>query len=347
MRINGSVLTEKGFTEGHISVENGKISEIDENLVPYPDMSGIVIPWMYNHHTHIGDSFVRNAPRLPIKELVGPGGYKERALSEAPDDIILAGMERSIEAMISAGTSGFTDFREGGIKGVKLLKEALKGKNIRATILSRPVKGSEEEIEELLDMSDGFGLSSLSDYDRGFLEELSERAHRRKKIFSIHFSERVREDVDALLSLGPDMIIHAIEVEEEDMEAIADARIPVVLCPRSSAFFGKKVRLRELMEHGIDVRFGTDNGMIADPDVRKELKYLYNSARSSEKGTILRAVRGIFGRKALKGDDIGLREGQDADFIVVKMPWKYPEKGIITAEDSNITIFSKGSEING
>ncbi len=347
MRINGSILTEKGFAEGHISVENGKISEIGENIVPYPDMSGIVIPWMYNHHTHIGDSFVGNAPKLPIKELVGPGGYKDRALKEAAKESIISGMERSIKRMLSSGTAGFADFREGGVEGVKLLKEALAGKNIEAAVLSRPIEGSEDEIEKLLEISDGFGLSSLSDYDQEFLEELSERAHRKKKIFSIHFSERIREDVDALLGLRPDVIIHAIEVEEEDMEAIAHARIPVVLCPRSSAFFGKRVRLGELMEHGIDVRFGTDNGMIADPNVRKELKFLYNSGKSVERRAVLRAVKGIFGRKALKGDGIGLREGQDADFIVVKMPWKYPEKGIITAEDSNITIFSKGSEING
>jgi cytosine/adenosine deaminase-related metal-dependent hydrolase len=48
--------------------------------------------------------------------------------------------------------------------------------------------------------------------------------------------------VNALLELNPDFIVHGNEMTDEDMEDIADAGIPVVICPRSNAFFGKSHR---------------------------------------------------------------------------------------------------------
>ena len=345
--INGSILTEKGFIEGHVSFENGVITSISESILPDPLMSGVVVPPFFNAHTHIGDSFVRDPPKMSIEELVGPGGYKHRMLESADEDVILAGMRKSMETMLSIGTLGFADFREGGINGAKLLKKAAEGLPLKPVILSRPVEGTESEIEELLKISDGFGMSSLSDYGFDFLRMLSDKTHEKGKIFAIHFSERIREDVNALLELEPDFIVHALEVTHEDMEDISDAGIPVVICPISNAFFGKRPKFRELLEHDIEVHIGTDNAMIAEPNILEELRFLYKSTKRHNPEVLYRMVMSIFERKLLKGDAMGLKEGRNATFVVVKKPWKFPEKGIITAKKEDLHVFLEGSEING
>ena len=344
VHINGAILTEKGFIEGHIEFDNGIITKIDETIIPDPVMTGIVVPPFFNAHTHIGDSFIRNPPKMPIDELVGPGGYKHRMLESADDEQIIAGMYRSMRTMVSTGTFEFADFREGGIKGVELLKNASNGMEIRPRILSRPVDGSDEEIDALLEISDGFGMSSLSDYDFEFLSMLSERAHEQGKTFAIHFSERIRESVNSLLELNPDFIVHGNEMSHEDMMDIADAQIPVVICPRSNAFFGKKHRFMDFVKHGIDVHLGTDNAMIAKPDILKELSFLYSTTKRKEPELIRAMAMSIFERKLLKGSNIGLREGQEATFIVIDRPWINPEKGIINAEKEDLRIYVNGDE---
>ncbi len=327
MKVNGSILTENGFMEGHVVVENGVVTEISERMVPYPDATGIVIPYFFNHHTHLGDSFIEHIPKLPLDRLVGPGGFKERALRSADDEIMIAGMKKSLNLMKRTFTSGFIDFREGGVKGLELIEKALQGHEIDASILSRPVEWKEDEMEELLQRSDGFGISALSDHDFDDILMASEMAHRKGKLFAIHFSERIREDVGQLLELRPDMIVHAIEMEEEDFQAIADAKIPVVICPRSNAFFGKRPRVRELVEHSIDVRVGTDNGMIAKPDMIAEIRYLYLSTPKNERKYVERILTGIFERKGLKERSVGIETGRPA--LLVKAPWLHPEKGIL------------------
>ncbi len=342
--INGAILTEKGFIEGHIEFENGVITRIDESIVPDPFMTGIVVPPFFNAHTHIGDSFIRNPPKMSIDELVGPGGYKHRMLESADDEQIMAGMYRSMRTMLSTGTFGFADFREGGIKGVELLKKASEGMEIKPRILSRPVEGTDEEIDALLEISDGFGMSSISDHDFEFLSMLSERAHEKGRIFAIHFSERIRESVNSLMELKPDFIVHGNEMTHEDIKDIADAQIPVVICPRSNAFFGKAHRFMDFVSHDIDVYLGTDNAMIAEPDILKELRFLYSTTKSKGPEILRAMAMSIFERKLLKGGNIGLREGREATFVVIDRPWINPEKGIINAEKEDLKIYVKGDE---
>ena len=42
--INGAILTDKGFIEGHLEFEDGVIKRIDESMLPDPYMTGIVLP---------------------------------------------------------------------------------------------------------------------------------------------------------------------------------------------------------------------------------------------------------------------------------------------------------------
>ncbi len=241
---------------------------------------------IFNSHTHIGDAFI-TPPKMGLEELVAPPhGYKFKMMRAAGNDVIIKGMKGAIKFM--EGTDVFVDFREDGIKGIQMLKEALKNSKIKAIILGRPekMKYNYEEMEEIISNSNGIGLSSLSDWNYEELERIAEHVHKKNKIFALHFSENKHEDVDKVIALKPTFLVHACMATEEDFKKIADNGIPIVICPRANAFFGLKPKVKELMKHGIKTMLGTDNAMIVKPDVFQELKYLIKNFNIEEKNAM-------------------------------------------------------------
>jgi len=232
---------------------------------------------IFNSHTHIGDSFIKLPDKKwSVEELVAPGyGYKHRMLERAKEDEIVKGMIEAIKLM-EKNTDVFVDFREGGIKGIKLLHKAMEGRKIKAIIMGRPagMKYVKDEVDEILKMAHGIGLSSISDWDDREIEKIAEHVKKREKMFSIHVSEVKREDIDAVLSLAPDFIIHMCKGSKKDFEKIADENIPVVICPRANSFFGIAPKINEMMAAGIKIFLGTDNAMIVKPDVMEEMRYV-------------------------------------------------------------------------
>jgi len=172
------------------------------------------------------------------------------------------------------GITRFADFREGGLKGCRLLAEA--GTRPKATILGRPV--SEEydgnELESILNEADGIGLPSISDMPSGYIDSVADHVHRRGKMLALHVSERIREDIGKVISLGPTFIVHMTKASESDIRMCADAGIPVVICPRSNAFFGNVPPARKMIDAGVKIALGTDNAMLCSPDIREEMRCL-------------------------------------------------------------------------
>jgi cytosine/adenosine deaminase-related metal-dependent hydrolase len=60
---------------------------------------------------------------------------------------------------------------------------------------------------------------------------------------------------------GPDMLlIHAIEIEDQDLERLQSSRTPVVHCPKSNAKLGNRIaRVTEMRDRGVTVSLGTDS----------------------------------------------------------------------------------------
>ena len=110
--------------EGYICIQDGIIKEVGEEHVN-ADLTGIICPCFVNAHVHVGDSICKDPPFLPLSELVGPGGMKAHRLAETSRELLVEGMRRSLEEMVSTGTYAFADFREGGLEGVKMLQEAM------------------------------------------------------------------------------------------------------------------------------------------------------------------------------------------------------------------------------
>ncbi|HEC94980.1 MAG TPA: chlorohydrolase, partial [Thermoplasmatales archaeon] len=114
--------------KGYICTKKGIIVETGKGKPPVkPVAKGYIIPSPFNAHTHIGDAFIRKEikelPRDIEKLVAPPNGLKHEMLKQTPDDVVLRGMRKVLHEMVEVGISMFCDFREGGIKGINLLRE--------------------------------------------------------------------------------------------------------------------------------------------------------------------------------------------------------------------------------
>ena len=212
-----------------------------------------------------------------IKKLVAPpNGLKHRMLKHASKKEILAGMKKSIEIMIKTGTKFFWDFREGGLEGIQLLNQAINSKKIQCLKMSRPKNHKYElsELKLLIQESNGIGLSSISDWDYSQIQKISKYARSHGKIFALHASEAFREDIDLILDLKPDYLIHMNQATLSDLIIVKENNIPIVICPRSNDYFGLKTNYHLFNKLGIDMMVGTDNAMINNPNILEEIKFL-------------------------------------------------------------------------
>ncbi|OYT59069.1 hypothetical protein B6U81_06715 [Thermoplasmatales archaeon ex4484_30] len=245
---------------------------------------------IFNCHTHIGDAFV-SLPKgkWSVEELfTPPHGLKHRMLSKASEQIIIDGMKKAIDIMEKCGTSVFIDFREGGVDGVKMLIEAVKGRKIFPIILARPkeLEYDEREVDELLSTADGIGISSIYDWNEEDVKMLAEHTHEKRKIFALHASEIRREDIEKIIELKPKFVVHLCRANEDDIKRIADKGIGVVICPRANSFFNLKPPVEYLLEYKVKVMLGTDNAMIVKPDIIEEMNFLIKNFNVPEEKAI-------------------------------------------------------------
>jgi len=304
--IQGDILTEEGFIKGHIAFDSDDELSIKRGSSPQkPLVRGLIVPSFVNSHTHIGDSFIKDKKiELPknVEDLVAPpNGLKHKLLRTASKEELINGMEKSILDMIEKGTSCFCDFRENGVNGISLLKTALKNKKkIRPIILSRPLEliYDKDEINQLLSISQGVGLSSISDWEYSEIEKIAKNAKRKGKIVSLHASEVFREDIDLILDLKPDFLIHMIKATESDLLRLKEENIPVVICPRSNSYYNLKIDLKLMKKIGITLMLGTDNSMLNSPNVLDELKFILKLSKIFNLEELLKMIT-ITPRKVL------------------------------------------------
>lgn len=280
--ISGQILLEEEFIEGYVGLQSGIIREIGEGKCPdTPLYHGIVIPSFINGHTHCADGLApMNLNSGLIETVAPPQGLKHRYLNSASDTELRSSMMDFMQHSMRNGTSSFIDFREGGLRGVRLL-QSLPAPPSRL-VLGRPISPSydSQEVDDILDNCDGLGLSCVSDMQRTYLEELTEHVHRRGKVLALHASENRREDIDLILSLQPRFLVHMVEASDQDMRLCSKQEVPVVICPRSNLFFGKVTPVKRMQDAELDIILGTDNAMICTPDMRAEGEFLLRLIKS-------------------------------------------------------------------
>lgn len=298
---NATILKSADLTpvQENIVVEDGKIIEIakDAREGEIIDCEGcIVSPTFLNGHVHIGDSIIRDEGYgLSLDEMVKPpNGVKHVALSNAEDEDIIEGMRESMWEMAKTGTTHFIDYREGGIEGIKLLREASKDIPIKPIILGRddsfygddPDLGeAKKAIRKILKIADGIAPSGFGEIKSEVASLITEECRRQNKISSIHVAESAEVQENSLEKFGEtevkraidcsfDQIVHGTNLRGNDLNLIKDSNINLCLCPRANATLNVGIApVSEIMDANINPILGSDNIMLNSPNMLRELEF--------------------------------------------------------------------------
>ena len=283
----------------NIVVEDGRIIEIskDANEGKIIDVGGsVVCPSFINGHVHIGDSIIKDdGYGLTLSEMVKPpNGVKHVALSKASDDELIGAMKDSMWDMVYSGTTHFIDYREGGIEGVKLLREASKDIPIKPIILGRddsfygddPDLGKvKTAIRKLLKVADGIAPSGFGEITSEVADLIVEECNRQDKISSIHVGESESNQIESLNTYGVseigkgiksdfNQLVHLTNPKSDDLTSVAKSNQNVVVCPRANATLNVGVApLNRMLDLGIRPLIGTDNVMLNSPNMLRELEF--------------------------------------------------------------------------
>ncbi|NYT11374.1 MAG: amidohydrolase family protein [Methanomassiliicoccales archaeon] len=320
--VAGAILTPEGFVEGYVGFEDNLIVEVERGEPPTHIAKGIVTPTLINSHTHVADLRVPVDLSLSLEELVAPpDGLKHRMLSSMSKVELRDVFREASEFMFQRGVSTFADFRESGIEGSRLLYQSDCGGAL-PVIMGRPMdlKFDREEMISLLSVVNGVGISSISDWNYSELMEVAELTHQKGKMFALHASERLREDIDLILDLKPDYLVHMTMATDSDLEICSDHGLPVVVCPRSNLFYGRKPPLARMLDAGVTIALGTDNAMISLPDMLTEMEFAGRILRQQGFNRVDPVLHMALcnGRKILNlNETIGIQPGSPCDLLVV------------------------------
>ena len=210
---NGIILKGQNLipSKENIVVDDGKIIQIkkDAKEGKIIDVDGAVVcPSFINGHIHIGDSIIKDEGYgLSLSEMVKPpNGVKHVALSKASDEELTEAMKSSMWEMVASGTTHFIDYREGGLKGVKLLKEASRDIPIKPIILGRDdsfygddpdLSKVKTAIRKLLKIADGIAPSGFGEITDEVAGLIVEECEKQGKISSIHVAESESNQIES------------------------------------------------------------------------------------------------------------------------------------------------------
>lgn len=312
--VAGHILLPDRVVDGWMETKAGRIVRSGRGEAPEaPDASGWIVPSLVDAHTHVGDAFLRERPGKPhtVKELVGPGGWKHTHLAAADPDEQATATRDHLDAMAARGVAACIDFREGGVQGARWLRAI--ETDVQTIIHGRPGKPGfdEDEADALFAVVDGLGFSGLRDINMRDLEDWADAARGHRKAVGIHVSEDQRDDIHAAISLGPDYVVHMTQGKTSDFDELADARIPIVVCPRSNAFFGMRPPIQKMLDSGCQVALGTDNAMFHAADLVAEagLLDLDDETRLRMMSHHARRIAGL--------PEASIERGAEADWIVL------------------------------
>ena len=298
---NGIILKGRDLTPSreNIVVDDGRIIEIKKDVKEGKiiDVDGAVVcPSFINGHIHIGDSIIKDVGYgLSLSEMVKPpDGVKHRALAEATDDELILAMQESMWDMVNSGTTHFIDYREGGIKGIKLLRKASQDIPIKPIILGRddsfygddPDLGKVKiAIRKLLKAADGIAPSGFGEITDEVANLIVQECAKQGKISSIHVAESESNQIESLnkfnkteiekgISSNFSQLVHLTNPKNNDLELVSKSDASIVVCPRANAALNVGVaRLNEMLKSGIRPLLGTDNVMLNSPNMLRELEF--------------------------------------------------------------------------
>jgi cytosine/adenosine deaminase-related metal-dependent hydrolase len=288
MLVVGAVLDLEGARPAYVRFRHGRVAEVgalgtEGRRGGERRVRGIVVPSPVNAHTHLGDAVsVREPPAGPVSRLIQPPhGYKFRLLANSTRAEKVGAIRAALRRMERDGVAVTVDFREEGREGVELLRDAARARSMRVFALGRPLARPVDrtELARLLRVADGVGLSSARDETEETRRVVARACRAAGKKFGLHASEAVREPPSQYLDPRPDLLVHLAKATRDDLTAVREERVTVVVCPRSNALFARQPDLQSMERLGLSVMLGTDNAMFHAPSIWREMEFAYVATR--------------------------------------------------------------------
>ena len=378
---NGIILKGQNLvpTKENIVVDDGKIIEMEKEAAEGKiiDVDGAVVcPSFINGHIHIGDSIIKDEGYgLSLSEMVKPpDGVKHVALANATDEELALAMKESMWDMVNSGTTHFIDYREGGIKGVKLLREASKDIPIKPIILGRddsfygddPDLGKvKAAISKLLKVADGIAPSGFGEITDEVAGLISKECSKHGKISSIHVAESESNQIESLNEFGKteiekgisnnfDQLVHLTNPKGNDLELVSKSDSGAVVCPRANATLNVGIpRLNEMLKLGIRPLLGTDNVMLNSPNMLRELEFTLKLMSVHYKSYINPQQLLQMATTNVCGYDVNniiqktfINEGNSAEFVIFKSFSKNPYLNICNRCETKNILYTINKKCN-
>jgi cytosine/adenosine deaminase-related metal-dependent hydrolase len=335
----------------------------------------VAAPALINSHVHIGDSVAKDVgDGEPIEKIVKPpDGIKHRILNETSSKEMVSSMRNSMKEMLQTGTTTFVDFREGGVEGIEILESASQAIPIRKIVLGRHSAFQESddlsEIKmaamEILNHSDGIGLSGFGEIKDDVARLIVETCDENGKIAAIHVAEYLKVQNESLnihgkteiqraVDAGFKLLIHMTEPMDHDLETVGRSNATVVSCPRSNGALSVGIPpLKAMLDNGVNVALGTDNLMFNSPNMFSEMEYALKVTRGFYKTHIdpleIFKMATVNPAKALGLETGVIEEGKIADIMLIKGVSGDPILSIINRTGSKgiNTLIKDGSIVFG
>jgi cytosine/adenosine deaminase-related metal-dependent hydrolase len=294
--------------------EEGRITELDltDPVQRIENGATVLIPGLVNAHTHMGDSFLPDgATGLTLEEgFFRPHGFKYREIAKLDRASHVDYISDALGYMAATGTVAHFDFREQGPEGASRLKEASARSGVRSVILGQfdhvpfdlnaltenvaDLSGeSLQELREVLEVADGFSESTMNDLTDSAWQSIRDLTKALGKARAIHCLENEgyrdlslartgRGDLLQAIELyEPDIIVHLTVANAEEIQRLAESGITAVLNPRANANLGLPLPpIAKLLDAGVNLLLGTDNGLLNSPSMLAELDFTYKVTKS-------------------------------------------------------------------
>ncbi|MDE1861371.1 MAG: amidohydrolase family protein [Thaumarchaeota archaeon] len=300
-----------------VRISGKRIVKVSKDLAPGPgervlDCEGLLMmPGLVNSHTHIGDSIGKDVGiDLSVDSKIHPvGGFKQKILKNSEASHLVNFMRNSCLSMIRKGITTFIDFREGGLEGIGLLKDAVRGLPIRPVILGRPnyyqdlrlvrknlaLPGAQrQELLDVIRACDGLGISGPNEFSDSALKFFAglkafRAIHSAETSSSDAISQKATERTEtrrAMLS-RPNLLVHMTFASRSDLLLAARNKVGIVVCPRANGALAEGIPdVAAMTGMGCTVTIGTDNVMVNHPDMFREMDYLWKVSMGMSKARI-------------------------------------------------------------
>ena len=277
----------------NVSIEidrRGKIANLsydnigDNFKFSFTQNTFLLIPGLINSHIHICDSFAKEQGfnKDLIDVVAPPNGIKHQLLESISKEIKIQGIREAVTDMLANGITLFVDFRENGLLGVNLLKDALDATSINYQILGRYKNPKDAKL--VLKKADGLGFASYDQLSPSQKERINDlKKEYDGKIIACHDAELSRNELlfnEIISDHLIDVIIHGTHYTLEDLKRIKENNLSLVLCPRCNGYFGSGFPpINDIYNLDIPISLGTDNVMANNIDLFEEMRYLYRISR--------------------------------------------------------------------